>query len=273
MSVLNKNNMQIDYTDDGDGEPVILIHCSVFGNRQWNRLSKKLKDRYRVLAVNLFGYGHTTPWKSDSPQTLADQARLVLELCEVTGTPVRLVGHSLGGSVALKSAYLLGDKCVGLVLLEPNPFYLLAQGERWEAYEEIRAIVDHAKKYGKVGDWEKVAERFVDYWTGDGTWRMMSSKRRNVFLETQPNVFHEWDAVMNEITPVETWKKLPAKTLLVYTAETRPLLREIAEIFKNACSNWSFKEVAAGGHMAPLTHPDLINPIVSAFLDGIKNKS
>jgi pimeloyl-ACP methyl ester carboxylesterase len=263
--------MQIDFTDDGQGQPVILIHSSVSGNRQWRQLAEALKDRYRILAVNLYGYGHTTAWTNDSPQTLSDQARLVLELCEIGGTPVRLVGHSFGGSVALKSAYILGDKVVGLVLLDPNPFYLLAQNERWQAYEEVKALRDHAKKYGKVGDWERVSKRFAGYWVGDGTWEVMSTKRRNAFIEAMRHTFHEWDGVMNETTPIETWKRLAARTLLVYAAETKRPIREIAELFFSACPNWSFKEVASCGHMAPLTHPDLINPIVSEFLDDINN--
>ena len=81
--------------------------------------------------------------------------------------------------MAFKSAHILGKKVFGLVLLDPNPFYVLAQNERWEAYEEAKALRDHVKKYGKVGDWEKVAKRFADYWLGDGTWEMMSTKRRN----------------------------------------------------------------------------------------------
>lgn len=72
MPVLNKNSMQIDFTDDGAGHPVILIHSSVSGNHQWRKITEVLKDRYRVLAINLFGYEHTSPWTSNSPQTLLD---------------------------------------------------------------------------------------------------------------------------------------------------------------------------------------------------------
>jgi pimeloyl-ACP methyl ester carboxylesterase len=104
----------------------------------------------------------------------------------MAGTPVHLVGHSYGGSVALKSAHILQDKVLGLVLLDPNPFYLLAQNERLEAYGEAKALRDHVKKYGKVGDWEKVAKRFADYWIGNSTWEMMSTKRRNAFIESMP---------------------------------------------------------------------------------------
>lgn len=170
MPVLSEGSIQIDYTDDGQGEPVVLIHSSVRGNRQWRALIEALKDRYRVLAINLFGYGKATPWPGAAPQSLDAQAQLVLALREERGAPVHLVGHSFGGSVALKSALLLGARTGCLVLLEPNPFNLLRQSGRSAAYLESRGLRDHVKRFGALGDWPTVAQRFADYWLGDGSW-------------------------------------------------------------------------------------------------------
>jgi pimeloyl-ACP methyl ester carboxylesterase len=70
MPTLSKGNLRIDYNDDGQGQPVVLIHSSVSANRQWRPLTEILKDRYRVLAINLFGYGETTPWPGTVCQPL-----------------------------------------------------------------------------------------------------------------------------------------------------------------------------------------------------------
>jgi len=162
-------------------------------------------------------------------QTLADHADLVLALCSISSDQVFLVGHSFGGSVALKAALRLDRKVAGLVLLEPNPFYLLSQHERQEAYEEAKSLRDHVKEYGTIGDWHKVAERFADYWVSEGTWENMPANRRNAFVEAMPPNFHEWDAVMNETTTIDTWASLKAKTLIEYAAETKRPIREIVE--------------------------------------------
>lgn len=122
MPVLSKGSLTIDYTDDGQGQPVFLIHSSVSANRQWRALTEALKDCYRVLAVNLFGYGETTPWPGSALQSLYAQAQLVLALCEDVGSPIHVVGHSFGGSVALKVAEALDLRVGSLILLEPNPF-------------------------------------------------------------------------------------------------------------------------------------------------------
>jgi pimeloyl-ACP methyl ester carboxylesterase len=268
MPVLARGSLKIDYTDEGRGQPVVLIHSAVSGNRQWRALSAALRDRYRVLAVNLFGYGETTPWPATSPQSLYAQAQLVIALCDEVASPVHLVGHSFGGSVALKAAVLLGPRVERLVLLESNPFHLLERAGRSGAYRQARDLNDHVKCFGSLGDWRTVAERFADYWLGDGSWSAMPDRRRAAFIASMPPNFHEWDAIMTEETPIAEWKALSAETLVVSDPRTRRPIREIVEIFEEACPHWSFRSIAEGGHMAPLTRPDVINPIVREFLDG-----
>lgn len=268
MPVLSRGTLRIDYTDDGEGPPVVLIHSSVSGNRQWRTLTEALQDRYRVLAINLFGYGETTPWRNTSPQSLYAQAQLILMLCEQVGVPVNLVGHSFGASVALKAATLLGKLVRKLVLLEPNPFYLLKQQGRVEAFAESVALRDHVKRFGALGDWEKVAERFADYWLGDGSWAAMPEQRRNAFILSLPPNFYEWDAIMNEETTLSEFSRVTAQTLVVSAADTRRTILEIVEILSRASPGWRFAQLLEGGHMAPLTHPDLVNPIVRGFLDA-----
>ena len=267
MPVCSNGSITVDYTEDGTGETVVLIHSSVSGNRQWRALVDALKERFRVLAINLFGYGETTPWPGTRLQTLSDQAALVLTLCEGTQSPIHIVGHSFGGSVALKAATMLGPRVGRLVLLEPNPFYLLKQHGRTEAYEESRALRDHVKKFGVSGDWVKVAERFSDYWLGDGSWAAMPEKRRQAFTTSLRPNFHEWDAVMNEETTIAAWQALEAKTLVVSASGTRRPIREIVELLADACPHWTYAQIPEGGHMAPLSRPELINPIVKRFLE------
>jgi pimeloyl-ACP methyl ester carboxylesterase len=227
-----------------------------------------LADRYRALAINPFGYGETTPWPANASQSLYAQAMLVVALLEEAEGEVHLVGHSFGASVALKAALLLGKRVKKLVLIEPNPFNLLKQQGRVDAFLESRALRDHVKCFGSLGDWERVAERFADYWLGDGTWAAMPEKRRAAFAAALPPNFHEWDAVMSEETTLEGWKTVQAKTLVMSDPQTRRPIREIVELFAAACPHWTFRSIEGGGHMAPLTRPELVNPIVRQFLDS-----
>jgi pimeloyl-ACP methyl ester carboxylesterase len=269
MPLASQGKLTVDYAEQGAGEPVVLLHSSVSGNRQWRSLADALSDRYRALALNLFGYGETTPWPDNPSQSLYAQASLVGLIPGVERGPLHLVGHSFGAAVALKAALLLRERVTTLVLIEPNPFNLLKQEGRIEAFLEARALRDHVKCFGSLGDWEKVGERFADYWGGDGTWAAMPDKRRSAFAQALRPNYHEWDAVMSEETTLYEWQSIRARTLVMSDPQTRRPIREIVEIFARACPHWRFHRLEGAGHMAPLTGPELVNPVVRRFLDNI----
>ena len=268
MPVLSHGGLEIEYGDAGEGPAVVLVHCSVSGIRQWRSLTELLADRYGVRALHLYGYGATTPWPGRETQTLEAQARLVVAACDGLAEPVSLVGHSFGGTVALKAATLLGARVGGMVLIEPNPMHLLAQHGRDGEYAEVCALRDHVKHFGARGDWEAVAERFADYWVGDGTWNEMPAERRAAFAALLPPNFHEWDAAMGERTTVADLAGIECRTLVMSDPATRRPIRAIAEILAEARPDWTFRDIPAGGHMAPVTRPDLVNPMIREFLDA-----
>lgn len=265
MSV--SSTIKPDFLEAGSGSAVMLVHSSVSGARQWRRLMDDLQADHHVRAVNLFGYGKTPPWPDETPQSLDDQARLVEAALPPDAADISVVGHSFGGAVAMKLAARLPGRVTKLALLEANPFYLLRQAGRTAAFAEAMALRDCIKQCGARGAWAMAAERFADYWGGAGSWDSMPADRRDAFAQAlKPNYF-EWDAVMDETTPLEQWARLaPRATLFVSDPGTVAPIREIAALLRGACPTWRFEEIAGGGHMAPLTRPEIVNPLVRAFL-------
>ena len=146
---------------------------------------------------------------------------------------VYLVGHSFGGSVAMKAAALMRGRVTKLVLLETNPFYLLQQAGHMEAFAEAKALRDCIKEFGALGQWEIAAEKFADYWNGPGTWRDTPPERRAAFEKAiRPNFF-EWDAVMDETTSARQWADLlPPATQIVYDPGTVLPIRTIVDVLR-----------------------------------------
>jgi pimeloyl-ACP methyl ester carboxylesterase len=260
--------MVADYLESGNTGPVVmLVHSSVSGARQWRRLMDDLKGTFRLRAVNLFGYGKTPAWPNHAVQSLDDQAMLVESALPANADQIYLVGHSFGGSVAMKTAERLADRVSKLILIETNPFYLLAQAGRKEAYAEAAELRDCVKKFGALDQWSTAAARFADYWGAAGTWTGMSPERRTAFAEALKPNFFEWDAVMNETTSAKQWaSRLPGATLMMYDPATVLPIREIAAILRDSCPEWACQEIPGAGHMAPLTRPELVNPLIGSFL-------
>jgi pimeloyl-ACP methyl ester carboxylesterase len=269
MPVYKTTHFNIDYLDVGKGSVVILIHSAASNNKQWRRIIEDNQDHYRFLAVNLYGYGETTPWLNTAKQTIEDQVSLIETLCTLVDEPVCLLGHSFGGTVAAYTALKLGQKVSGLVLLEANPFPLLDRENRHEEFEEIVALRDYIFTHGNKGDWESVGERFVNYWLGENAWVTLTPERQKAFVAALPNNLHEWDTVMNIDVSKKVWQGISAKTLLVLANETKEPIKGIYEILKQDCPHWEHQQIREGGHMAPVTRPDLVNPIILEFLNKV----
>jgi pimeloyl-ACP methyl ester carboxylesterase len=228
-----------------------------------------LRRTRRALAVNLYGYGGTPAWPAGLPQTLDAQAALVEAVAAETDGPLAIVGHSSGGSVAMKAALHLADRVAALVLIEPNPFYLLAEHGRAEAFIEIDELHRLTKARGGAKGWAHAGATFADYWGGAGSWNAMPAERRETFLALFRNTFYEWDAVMGDRTPVGAYTPLARRTLLMIARNTQRPIREIAQILTEHLPGLTVAPITEGDHMAPLKNPGAVNPKVIAFLDRL----
>ena len=245
--------MKVDVIEDGHGSAVLLIHSTVAGNKQWRKLVEYLSPNYRVLAPNLFGYGTTPEWSKNRHQTLIDQVDLLANFF-AQNESISIVGHSFGGSVAMMAAKKYPAKIKKLILIEPNPFYLLEHHSDHDSYQEALNLRDIIKTNAYKETWGQAAEKFADYWNGSGTWKQMDGLRREKFAEALKPNFHEFDCVINETTSLEEWRDiLPQNTHILFSEQTVNSIRKIITIFEETMPNWIFHSYSEGTHMAPLT--------------------
>ena len=260
-----------DFIETGAGADrvILLIHASTSGARQWRQLMTELGGLYHLIAVNMMGYGGTPAWASSRPQTMDDHLDVIEPILPVGDAKIHIVGHSLGGAVAMALAKRLGDRVEKLILLEPNPFYLLRDHGRDEAYAEITAVANDVRENSDAGDLEKAAENFGDYWSEPGYWTSLHDNLRASFMENLRNNYYEWEAVLEGDVTLDEWREaLPGQTLVVSARDTtRPIL-EIVDLMRQACPAWDYVQLPEGGHMAPMSHAQSVNPIIADFIHG-----
>jgi pimeloyl-ACP methyl ester carboxylesterase len=268
MPMIEYDGLRIDYVEAGQGAPVILVHSSVSGNRQWRRLIERLSGRYRVIAPNLRGYGGSTAWPPGRSQTLVDAAQVVLSLCDALALhqPIRLVGHSFGGAVALWAAQVLRERVSHLALYEPMLPGLLKAHGRLEAANETRELHADVKRLSSAGDWMTLGRRFTDYFNGDGSWDDSPAERQQAIADLLPPNEHEWDACMRPMR-ADIFGGVTAKGLLMRGRKSRAALIEIAAVLHQRFRHWRLVDMAGCGHMAPLAQAEVVNRWVADFLD------
>jgi pimeloyl-ACP methyl ester carboxylesterase len=162
--------------DKPNGHAVVLLHGKNFTASYWEPTIRLLAARgYRVIAPDQVGFG-----KSSKPvsfqysfQQLADNTRALLEAAGVHHASV--VGHSMGGMLAVRYALMFPERVEKLVLV--NPIGL----EDWKAvvpyrsidqwYEQERkATAESVREYQRTsyydGKWKPEYERMIEIAAG-----------------------------------------------------------------------------------------------------------
>jgi pimeloyl-ACP methyl ester carboxylesterase len=112
---------RVTYKLSGEGPAVVLIHGITSSSRTWRAVMEPLAERHTVLAPDLLGHGRSDKLRGD--YSVGAHANTIRDLLDALGyRRAILVGHSLGGGVALQFAYQYPERIDRLVLVAPGGF-------------------------------------------------------------------------------------------------------------------------------------------------------
>jgi len=106
--------------DEGDSKraPLVCIHGAGASSVVWMDSVRRLAPLRRIVALDLPGHGQSDRWHPPAEVTVEHYRDAVGTVCATLGiTQAVLIGHSLGGQVALACAEAWPDKVAGLVLV------------------------------------------------------------------------------------------------------------------------------------------------------------
>jgi pimeloyl-ACP methyl ester carboxylesterase len=133
--------IQLAATEYGDGPPVAILHGLFGSGRNWRTIAQQLAARHRVLALDLRNHG-ASPWADRmSYRDMVEDLRLSLR--ERGMARASLLGHSMGGKVAMLAALFYPDEVDHLIVVDiapvPNPPTLLGYIRAMRAVDLHRA--------------------------------------------------------------------------------------------------------------------------------------
>jgi pimeloyl-ACP methyl ester carboxylesterase len=125
----------IHYTVHGRGEPVlVLVHGWAMDETLWAGQVPGLAADHRVVTLDLAGHGRSGRSRTDwTIASLGEDVKAVVDAVDLRR--LILVGHSMGGMVALEAARRLGDRVAGIVLVD-----ILLDVEEHTPPEEVEAF-------------------------------------------------------------------------------------------------------------------------------------
>jgi pimeloyl-ACP methyl ester carboxylesterase len=252
----------------GSGPTVICLHASGASSRQWEPLMTRLASRYRILAVDLDGHGNRPKRPDGIRATLEREAALVAPLVLAAEREVHLVGHSYGAAVAVALALAHPDRVGSLTIYEPVMFRLLFDDdEAHPAAKEIGNVVIDMRWHIAAGHPLQAARRFVDYWSGAGTWDAFDASQQQAIAKRVPAIMDCFDAVFADTTQLEDLQCLDIPVLSLRGASTRASAFRVGLRLESLLPNVTLREFAGLGHMGPVSHPDVVNRVIEAFLN------
>lgn len=109
--------MRTRYWEEGEGTPLVLIHGFADSVETWSRVIGRLAEHHRVIALDVVGAGRTD--KPKEPMPFARLAGFVRDFMDVLGLErAHVLGHSMGGGIALNLTIRWPEKVERLVLVD-----------------------------------------------------------------------------------------------------------------------------------------------------------
>jgi pimeloyl-ACP methyl ester carboxylesterase len=126
----------------GTGEPVVLLHGFGASTYSWRKVMPELASRFRVIAIDLNGFGYTERPSDLASYTREGQGRLVLAVLDALGIGrAHIVGHSYGGGITLWLAAYHPERFLSMVLTNSSaPTYSYDRRSRAASFKPLTSL-------------------------------------------------------------------------------------------------------------------------------------
>lgn len=259
------NGADIAYDVVGAGVPVVLLHAGIADRRMWDEQLPALAARYRVVRLDLRGFGETTA--DDSPFTYHDDVDAVLEGLGVGHAFV--VGASLGGAVALDLAVHHPERVAALVLIGA-----VVDGYRFEEQELLDGWA-RADELVSSAELEAAADLEFSMWVA-GPQRLPEELDEDVRDRVRQMLITSYGTETGEEQDppggpaLERLREIDVPALVLVGTLDRPDIRRIADLLAQGLPAARRVGLAGVAHLPNLETPERVNRLVLEFLDEVE---
>lgn len=256
----------MDYWLGGEGPALLILHGGGASAEAMLGLAERIGAGRRVLVPNLAGYGHNAPLDPSNP-ALAQHRAMVERAFRLCEGPVDVIGHSMGGFMALSAAIRQPARLRKLVAVEPMCFGSLQPDDPADAQalRDDRAAIDALVAHVDAGALEAGVAAFIDYW-GGAPWKVLPEHVRARLVAMGPQLRREAFETSYDPTPASAYAELGGRTLLLVGALSPLPARRIVHRLAAAMPGAETASIAGAGHMGVVLQPALFADAVRAFV-------
>ncbi len=253
------NNIHLRYTDVGQGLPLVFLHGFPLSRDVWQKQIEALQSSARVIAPDLCGLGdsETPPGPTTMAQCAADLHALLEQL---TTGPVVLIGHSMGGYVALAYARQFPEMLRGLVLVSTK-----AGQDTAEAAAGRRLMAEKVKTKGVQVVVEAMAPKMLA--AGNQDPRMVAAVLGFMAPSRPAGVIGALLGMAERPDAASLLPQIAVPTLIITGADDTLIPPAESETLAQAIRGAELKVIPRAGHLVTFEQPDEFNHVLTEWLN------
>lgn len=258
MTKITVGKEQLFYTEQGQGETVLLIHGFCGSTDYWEYIIPLLSEKCHVLAVDLRGHGESA--YNEEPFEIEDLAKdIKLLLVELGIDKVYMFGHSLGGYVTLAFADIFEDSLKGFGLIHSTAFSDTDEGKEGRL-NAIRKIQD-------LGIEEFVNGLIPNLFAEESLTSLPSEveKAKRIGYGTNPIAAMETQAAMRK-RPDRNYVVEKAKMPVLLLKGTKDKVVSLDRVATASSPNITEVKLETG-HMSMLEAPNKLTKAIHSFIE------
>ena len=259
----------------GDGEPVVLLHGFGASSYSWRMVMPELADQYRVVAIDLYGFGWTERPEDGRPFTRDDQVDLVLGVMDAQGIDsAHIVGHSYGGAIAMALAADHPERVKSMVLVDSAAVDYPMLRRKWFAGVSFFNWIYVRGLALRTGTAERVFERAY-YDEGLVTEELVEAYLERLRVEGAARAFRSLSRPLpSSQRPREVrYEDLAVPTLVLWGAQDQVVTAEVGRFHADLVPDCRFVAIEGAGHSPMEEKPVEFVEEVVAFFDEIESRS
>jgi len=255
--ILDVDGVGVHSVESGHGPPVVLIHGLGGNTFTFRYLIPDLARDHRVIALDLKGFGYSQRIR-DGGYSMIDQARLVIGLMDTLGIQKAIVvGHSMGGAVAMNLAAAWPDRVDKLVLVASASGDRIPMAPPWL----LRPFLPLGRLF---------RDRLFNLTVYDRstiTEEMREGYRRPALIRGTARAVYETLRDSRRDVPI-AYGRIVQPTLLLWGERDRVLPSWMLPRLRQRLPNAEFASVERTGHMPLEERPEECNAIIRRFLEA-----
>lgn len=256
MPTLKTSDGELSYEIHGSGEPLVLLHCGFFDSSDWVKQVEIFSKKFKVITYDQRGQGKSAiPTVPHSP---VEDLRFLLDSLGIQ--KANLIGHSIGGQIAINFAAIFPDRVKRLILIGPSldGYEWSKEYQAWSAdlFSEPNADTMARKIMGSgmcvvISGMTEIADSLMEV-VRHNTGKILTWKSADVRWSTPPGI--------------QLLGQIQAPTLVLIGDRDISDIYEVGKILEKSIPNVHVENVPGADHMMNFERPDYLNQQVMDFL-------